>query len=118
FRTELKIPGPTEILTRIAGFKVQSANHYTIEPSGHGVTCPEKYDAFKALPVAVLLSSHVRIYRCYIDIVSFSRRFCPKRRTRERTCRCKLEGGVEHLAHFALNSHYYVLPMSELLSTD
>ena len=24
--------GPTEIWTRIAGFKVQSANHYTIEP--------------------------------------------------------------------------------------
>ena len=25
-------PGSTEIWTRIAGFKVQSANHYTIEP--------------------------------------------------------------------------------------
>ena len=24
--------GPTEIRTRIAGFKVQSANHYTIGP--------------------------------------------------------------------------------------
>ena len=27
-----KNPGSTEIWTRIAGFKVQSANHYTIEP--------------------------------------------------------------------------------------
>ena len=27
-----KMLGPTEIWTRIAGFKVQSANHYTIEP--------------------------------------------------------------------------------------
>ena len=27
-----KYQGPTEIWTRIAGFKVQSANHYTIEP--------------------------------------------------------------------------------------
>ena len=27
-----KTQGPTEIRTRIAGFKVQSANHYTIEP--------------------------------------------------------------------------------------
>ena len=25
--------GPTEIWTRIAGFKVQSANHYTMGPS-------------------------------------------------------------------------------------
>ena len=29
---EKKNEGPTEIWTRIAGFKVQSANHYTIEP--------------------------------------------------------------------------------------
>ncbi len=29
---EQKMPGSTEIRTRIAGFKVQSANHYTIEP--------------------------------------------------------------------------------------
>ena len=28
-----KTQGPTEIRTRIAGFKVQSANHYTIGPS-------------------------------------------------------------------------------------
>ena len=27
-----KVRGPTEIWTRIAGFKVQSANHYTMEP--------------------------------------------------------------------------------------
>ena len=30
--TVLKSAGPTEIRTRIAGFKVQSANHYTIGP--------------------------------------------------------------------------------------
>ena len=29
---EWKKLGPTEILTRIAGFRVQSANHYTIGP--------------------------------------------------------------------------------------
>ena len=29
----LKASGPTEIRTRIAGFKVQSANHYTIGPA-------------------------------------------------------------------------------------
>ena len=28
-----KIEGPTEIWTRIAGFKVQSANHYTMGPA-------------------------------------------------------------------------------------
>jgi hypothetical protein len=28
----LYVKGPTEIRTRIAGFKVQSANHYTIGP--------------------------------------------------------------------------------------
>ena len=32
-QSEMKtIVGSTEIWTRIAGFKVQSANHYTIEP--------------------------------------------------------------------------------------
>ena len=29
---EIKSLGSTEIWTRIAGFRVQSANHYTIEP--------------------------------------------------------------------------------------
>ena len=29
-----RFSGSTEIWTRIAGFKVQSANHYTIEPVG------------------------------------------------------------------------------------
>ena len=29
---ESKMLGPTEIWTRIAGFKVQSANHYTMGP--------------------------------------------------------------------------------------
>ena len=32
FRLQVKKVGSTEIWTRIAGFKVQSANHYTIEP--------------------------------------------------------------------------------------
>ena len=32
FQTLLKSLGSTEIWTRIAGFRVQSANHYTIEP--------------------------------------------------------------------------------------
>ena len=27
-----KLPGPTETRTRIAGFRVRSANHYTIGP--------------------------------------------------------------------------------------
>ena len=30
-----KNSGPTEIWTRIAGFKVQSANHYTMGPFLH-----------------------------------------------------------------------------------
>ena len=30
--------GSTEIWTRIAGFKVQSANHYTIEPYDYGMS--------------------------------------------------------------------------------
>ena len=30
-----KAEGPTEIWTRIAGFKVQSANHYTMGPRTH-----------------------------------------------------------------------------------
>ena len=30
-----KKSGPTEIWTRIAGFRVQSANHYTIGPNTH-----------------------------------------------------------------------------------
>ena len=29
----IKKTGPTEIWTRIAGFKVQSANHYTMGPN-------------------------------------------------------------------------------------
>ena len=32
-----KNEGPTEIRTRIAGFKVQSANHYTIGPTHYRV---------------------------------------------------------------------------------
>ena len=32
FEAQIKDEGPTEIWTRIAGFKVQSANHYTMEP--------------------------------------------------------------------------------------
>ena len=35
FSSLCKNLGSTEIWTRIAGFKVQSANHYTIEPCGH-----------------------------------------------------------------------------------
>ena len=30
--SKIKNPGPTEIRTRIAGFKVQNANHYTMGP--------------------------------------------------------------------------------------
>ena len=37
--------GSTEIWTRIAGFKVQSANHYTIEPHSE-VGAPEQGIAF------------------------------------------------------------------------
>ena len=32
-KEEKDVVGPTEIWTRIAGFKVQSANHYTMGPS-------------------------------------------------------------------------------------
>ena len=35
FSADVKNVGPTEIWTRIAGFRVQSANHYTIEPRVH-----------------------------------------------------------------------------------
>ena len=31
-KKKLRVRGPTEIWTRIAGFRVQSANHYTMGP--------------------------------------------------------------------------------------
>ena len=47
WRTE-KREGPTEIWTRIAGFKVQSANHYTIGP-GYESNAPKHPSAVPAL---------------------------------------------------------------------
>ena len=43
--------GSTEIWTRIAGFRVQSANHYTIEPPSH-----------LAYPIIKLYIENVLIY--------------------------------------------------------
>ena len=38
-KKERKVKGPTETWTRIAGFKVQSANHYTMGPWTMVGTC-------------------------------------------------------------------------------
>ena len=38
---EKKVAGPTEIWTRIAGFRVQSANHYTMGP--YSLSVKENY---------------------------------------------------------------------------
>ncbi len=38
-----KLAGSTEIWTQIAGFRVQSANHYTMEPSSSKWECPSVF---------------------------------------------------------------------------
>ncbi len=38
-----KLAGSTEIWTQIAGFRVQSANHYTMEPSSSKGECPSVF---------------------------------------------------------------------------
>ena len=49
--------GPTEIRTRIAGFKVQSANHYTIGPVA--VSGP-KHTYLSKSAIVLLLKNFVR----------------------------------------------------------
>ena len=51
--------GPTEIWTRIAGFKVQSANHYTMGPAYWIITCCFLNTTHHAFDFANQLFSHI-----------------------------------------------------------
>ncbi len=48
-----KLAGSTEIWTQIAGFRVQSANHYTMEPSSSKWECPSVFSVEMTQKVAL-----------------------------------------------------------------
>ena len=57
-KTTKKSRGPTEIWTRIAGFKVQSANHYTMGPYDNNSVVICMNFSFKIFFVCVVFMRH------------------------------------------------------------
>ena len=79
-----KREGSTEIWTRIAGFKVQSANHYTIEPCLATV--------FKREYWIICIEDNINIIltlQCYMDWCHLVLKMLTKKNVSRRSCACE-----------------------------
>ncbi len=78
-----KLAGSTEIWTQIAGYRVQSANHYTMEPSSIKGECPSVFS---------VEITHKEALRKAADPLASV--WCPKSNTGSPLLKARIEAGI------------------------